>query len=117
MIRFLVPSCFVSCVVAAMVCMPAAAQSPAAQPLAPETKPAAAPVCIYNSKNYSDGAHVCAQTSLMLKCGVDGAKATWTVVTEKEFTDRCPAAPKLSAAQRRALWNRRNIAREITPPG
>ncbi|HEX7792284.1 MAG TPA: DUF1496 domain-containing protein [Afipia sp.] len=117
MIRFFVPSCFVSCVVALVICASAAAQSPAAQPPGAEPKPVASPVCIYNSKDYSEGAYVCAPKSLMLKCSVDGAKATWTAVTDKEWTDRCPAAPKLSAAQRRALWNRRNIAREITPPG
>ncbi len=56
---------------------PASAQSP--------------PVCIYDSKNYSDGAYICAQKSVMLTCQMDGAKATWKIVTDKDLNDRCIA--------------------------
>jgi len=92
--------------------LPAAAQSPSDKPASDK-----APLCIYSSKTYSDGAYVCAQKSLMLKCGVDGTKATWAVVSDKELSDRCQApAVRGSVDQQRARWYRRNIRREITPP-
>lgn len=88
---------------------PAAAQSP------PEQKPAAI-LCVYNSKNYSEGATVCVQKAVMQTCTSDGTKATWTLVTDKDLSSRCLApASRLSKYQQRAIWHRRNIAREITP--
>ncbi|HEX7883879.1 MAG TPA: DUF1496 domain-containing protein, partial [Afipia sp.] len=47
----------------------------------------------------------------------DGTKAVWTAVMDEKLSSRCVAhAPRLSKYQRRAIWHRRNIAREITPP-
>ncbi len=48
-------------------------------------------LCVYDSKDYSDGAYICAQKSMMLTCQTDGAKATWKIVTDKDINDRCIA--------------------------
>lgn len=116
MIRILVP-----CLLA-LSCLPAAAQTPAEQkPLveqkgAAEAKPAAV-VCVYNSKNYSEGASVCVQKSAMQTCTSDNGKAVWVTVTDEKLSGRCTApGPRLNKYQRAAIWNRRNIAREISPP-
>jgi hypothetical protein len=101
--------------------LPAAAQTPqeqkpAADPkISVESKPAAL-LCVYNSKNYSEGATVCVQKAMMQTCTLDGTKALWVPVTDEKLSSRCTApAPRLSKYQRRAIWNRRNIAREIAP--
>ncbi|CAN5164847.1 hypothetical protein BH10PSE11_BH10PSE11_31680 [soil metagenome] len=102
--------------------LPAAAQTPPEQKPSTESKtPAeskpAALQCVYNSRNYSEGATVCVQKAMMQTCTLDGAKATWTIVTDEKLSSRCTKpAPRLSTYQQRAIWNRRNIAREITPP-
>jgi hypothetical protein len=45
--------------------------------------------CIYRSESYSDGAYICAQRSLMLRCGEDGGKLQWKIVTEKDVAGLC----------------------------
>lgn len=50
---------------------------------------ARSPACMYASRSYSDGAVVCVQKLLMMMCQADRVRPTWTVVTEKEMTDRC----------------------------
>ena len=92
---------------------PAIAQTPA--PV--DSKPAAVPACTYSSKTYGDGAFVCVQKSLMLKCAVDQDKAAWVVVADKDLSDKCqrPAA-RGTVYQQRARWHRRNITRQISPP-
>lgn len=116
MIRILVP-----CLLA-LSCLSAAAQTPTEQkPLveqkgAAEAKPAAV-VCVYNSKNYSEGASVCVQKAAMQTCTSDNGKAVWVTVTDEKLGGRCTApGPRLNKYQRAAIWNRRNIAREISPP-
>jgi hypothetical protein len=117
MIRLPVVSFLVSGVLAVALSS-ASAQSPEKPAPAPEQKATRHPVCIYNSSAYSDGAFVCVQKSLMLKCAVDDAKATWTAVTDKDLSDKCLApAARGTIYQQRARWNRQNIRREITPPG
>ena len=109
MMRIL-PLCFL-----VLLGLPAAAQTPQEQKPSAESKPAAL-LCVYSSKNYSEGATVCVQKAMMQTCTLDGAKAIWVPVTDEKLSSRCTApAPRLSKYQRRALWNRRNIAREITP--
>jgi hypothetical protein len=58
---------------------------------APEPKPNASPVCLYESKAYSEGAFVCVQKSLMLTCTADGARVSWKPVADKDINDRCTA--------------------------
>jgi hypothetical protein len=58
---------------------------------APEQKAGVGPVCLYDSRSYSDGAYVCVQKSLMLMCSSDGAKATWKPVADHDLNERCTA--------------------------
>jgi len=110
MIRVLAP-----CLLA-LSCLSALAQTPAEQKPPAEPKSAAV-VCIYNSKNYSEGASVCVQKAAMQTCTMDNGKATWVTVADEKLSSRCTApAPRLNKYQRAAIWNRRNIAREISPP-
>ena len=51
----------------------------------------AGPVCLYESKAYSEGAFVCVQKSLMLSCVADGGRALWKPIPDKEINDRCTA--------------------------
>ena len=102
--------------------LPAVAQAPteqkppAEQKTQPDAKPAAI-MCVYNSKNYSEGASVCVQKAAMQTCTVDGARAVWVTVTDDKRSSSCTApGPRLNRYQRAAIWNRRNIAREISPP-
>ena len=118
--------CFAAVLSAPVAAQAPVTQTPAAQPApvqtpASQTPPAAqpkpvAPACTYSSKAYGDGAFVCVEKSLMLKCTVDEAKASWSVVTDKDLSDKCRAPVRETIYQQRARWNRRNIAREITAP-
>ena len=58
---------------------------------APEPKPNAGPVCLYESKAYSEGAFVCVQKSLMLTCTADGDRVSWKPVADKDINERCTA--------------------------
>lgn len=62
-----------------------------ALPLSAQTQSAGAPLCVYDSKDYSDGAFICVQKSLMLNCSADGTKATWKIVDDKDINARCIA--------------------------
>jgi Protein of unknown function (DUF1496) len=53
--------------------------------------PEAGPVCLYESKAYSEGAFVCVQKSLMLSCTADGGHMSWKPVADREISDRCTA--------------------------
>jgi hypothetical protein len=72
-----------------------------------------APLCVYDSKDYSDGAYICAQKSMMLTCQTDGTKATWKIVTDKDINDRC-IAPIVSANITEPRVRRRNYVRPVT---
>jgi hypothetical protein len=71
------------------------------------------PVCVYDSKNYSDGAYICAQKSMMLNCQSDGAKASWKVVTDKDLNDRC-IAPIVRSNIAEPRVRRRHYVRPVT---
>ena len=72
-----------------------------------------APLRVYDSKDYSDGAYICAQKSMMLTCQTDGAKATWKIVTDKDINDRC-IAPIVRANITEPRVRRRNYVRPVT---
>lgn len=59
------------------------------------------PVCVYASKNYSEGAFLCVQKSIALTCRSDGVQPVWTTVTDKDLTDRCASAEPYSRPHRR----------------
>ena len=63
----------------------------AAASAAPEAGPNASPVCLYESKAYSEGAFVCVQKSLMLTCTAEGPRMSWKPVPDKDINDRCIA--------------------------
>ena len=67
-------------------CLGAAAAS-----AAPEVQSNAGPVCLYESRAYSEGAFVCVQKSLMLTCVADGARTVWKPVPDRDMNDRCIA--------------------------
>jgi hypothetical protein len=58
---------------------------------APEPRPHAGPVCLYESKTYSEGAFVCVQKSLMLTCAANGDRLSWKPVSDTDINDRCTA--------------------------
>jgi hypothetical protein len=81
---------------------------------APEPKPNAGPVCLYESKTYSKGAFVCVQKSLMLTCMADGDRVSWKPVPDRDINERCtsptvqytPAEPRLHAHRRHYVVRR-----------
>lgn len=109
--KHILASCLLVALCAPAVAQPAAEQKPAAAPVAPVVL-----TCVYNSKTYSDGEHVCVNKNLVLTCAADSSHAIWNVATDKDVGDKC-ARPvvHLSKAQRRAIWQRHNIRRQITP--
>jgi hypothetical protein len=85
---------------------------------APESKPDAGPVCLYESKAYSEGAFVCVQKSLILTCTADGAHVSWKPVTEKDINDRCTAPTVQHYPPERHHHSHRphSVARHVYPP-
>lgn len=84
---------------------------------APEPKPNASPVCLYESKAYSEGAFVCVQKSLMLTCTADGARVSWKPVADKDINDRCTVPTvQYASPQLRPHHHRRHfVVRRIHP--
>lgn len=74
-------------------------------------------MCVYASQSYSNGALVCAQKSVMLTCQTDGARATWTVVTDRELSNRCGETAAFSRTRSRVYANYRRPLRERIVPG
>lgn len=83
-----------------------------APPASAQSSAVSAPVCVYDSRTYSDGAYICAQKSMMLTCLTDGAKATWKIVTEKEINERC-IAPIVRANITEPRVRRRQYVRPV----
>jgi hypothetical protein len=84
---------------------------------APEPKPNASPVCLYESKAYSEGAFVCVQKSLMLTCTTDGARVSWKPVADRDINDRCtvPTVQYASPELRPHRHRRHFVVRRIHP--
>ena len=77
----------------------------------------AGPVCLYESRTYSDGAYICVQKSLMLTCSSDGARASWRIVADKDLSERCeaPIALNVPPVLRRHA-RRTHVARRRAEP-
>lgn len=79
---------------------------------APE--PNSSPVCLYESKTFSEGAFVCVQKSLMQVCTADGGRMIWKPVPDKDISDRCTAVnfphtqaePRVHPPRRHVLFHR-----------
>jgi hypothetical protein len=84
---------------------------------APEAKPDASPVCLYESKAYSEGAFVCVQKSLMLTCTADGPRVSWKAVADKDINDRCtaPTVQHTPPEPRRHVRRRHFVVARIHP--
>src|SRR5262249_14882873 len=67
------------------------ASCPAVAWAAPEPKSNASPVCLYESRTYSEGAFVCVQKSLMLTCVAENGRLLWKPAVDKDINDRCTA--------------------------
>jgi hypothetical protein len=82
---------------------------------APEQKAGAGPVCLYESKAYSDGAYICVQKSLMLVCASDGANAAWKPAIDKDINDRCTVPMTLYYPEEPRLHRRHAMVRKVHP--
>lgn len=74
------------------------------------------PLCIYDGNSFSEGAHVCAQGSLVLTCSVAGDRAVWKVVTDREISRLCVTPSREAVGPR---WRRQVIRRappSVAPP-
>jgi hypothetical protein len=58
-----------------------------------QSAPSASPVCVYESKSYSDGALLCINSALMLGCSLDGGRASWKPVTDQTLAPVCASSP------------------------
>lgn len=77
-----------------------------------------APLCVYESKTYSDGAAICAQKSMMLTCQTEGTKATWKFVADKEMNERCTAPiSRVNASESRPRMRRSFVRAQVAPVG
>ncbi|MBI5320489.1 DUF1496 domain-containing protein [Bradyrhizobium sp.] len=76
---------------------------------------AADPVCLYQSRTYSEGAFICVQRSLMQSCTSDGSRLVWRIVADKDIGDRC-VSPIPSAQPRKRMVHRTRIARQVVAP-
>jgi hypothetical protein len=47
------------------------------------------PLCMYDSKSFSEGADICVQAGLILTCSVIENRPVWSVVTDKELGKLC----------------------------
>ena len=81
-----------------------------------DTVLAATPVCLYQSKSYSEGAFICVQKSLMQTCTSDGARAIWRAVTDREINDRCVTPPTVTEPRRRFVHRTRAARHAVAPP-
>lgn len=52
-------------------------------------RPSVAPVCVYDGRSFSEGAHICVQKNLMMKCIMNDERPLWTVVLDKDLGSYC----------------------------
>jgi hypothetical protein len=68
-----------------------------------------APLCIYDGNSFSEGAHICAQASLMMTCSVAGDRAVWKVVTDRDISRLCIRPSRADTTT--TMRSRRHVAR------
>jgi hypothetical protein len=69
-------------------------------------------VCVYDDRLFSDGAHICVQKNLMMACTVTGEKPVWTLVLDKDLSERCLTPFQLHTADRNARWHHHVVRRQ-----
>jgi hypothetical protein len=76
-------------------------------------QPAASPVvCLYDDRSFSDGANICVQKNLMMSCTVTGEKPVWTLVRDKDLSERCLEPFQVHTADLNARWHRHVVRRQ-----
>ena len=78
-----------------------------------------APLCIYEGNSFSEGAHICAQASLMMTCSIAGERAIWKVVTDRDISRLCvrPSRGDTSTSTRpRHRVARHYSSSNVSPP-
>jgi hypothetical protein len=97
--------------VAALSAAGARAQAP--------SPPSPAPVCIYKSESYSEGAFLCIRKGLMLGCTASAGKVNWTVAADRELSNLCGGGDYRARVvpRQRYVQRRRPVeAAAVTPP-
>jgi hypothetical protein len=82
---------------------------------APGQKVGPGPVCLYNSRSFSEGADICVQKSLMLTCASDGTYATWKPVLDEDLKERCTAPMTLNYPPRSHSLRQHAVFRGARP--
>ena len=100
---------------AALVAMLMLVAGERAQAQAPSV-PASAPVCIYESESYSDGAYLCIRKGLMLGCASNAGKANWSVVADRELSRHCSGDDRTRLAPRQRYAQRRRPVEAAAAP-
>jgi hypothetical protein len=76
-------------------------------------QPAPSPVvCVYDDRSFSDGAHICVQKNLMMTCTVTGEKPVWTLVLDKDLSERCLAPFQLHTTDLNARSHHHAVRRQ-----
>ncbi len=85
--------------------------------LCPIQAAAATPLCIYDGNSFSEGAHICAQASLVMTCSIVADRPVWKVVTDREISRLCvtPSRDATGYRERRHVV-RRSPANIAAPP-
>ena len=75
------------------------------------------PLCIYDGNSFSEGAHICAQASLVMTCSIVADRPVWKVVTDREVSRLCvtPSRDATGYRERRHVV-RRSPANVAAPP-
>ena len=103
-------SAAVAVIVTLMLATGARAQTP--------SPASSAPVCIYESESYSEGAYLCIRKGLMLGCTAGAGRVNWTVAADRELSNLCGGGDyraRLTPRQRYAQ-RRRPVATAAPPP-
>jgi hypothetical protein len=72
-----------------------------------------APVCVYDSRSFSEGASLCVQRHLMMSCAVTDTRAVWKLVEDRAISRMC-LRPTRPAAAESASPPRRQLARRLS---
>ncbi|MDP1865199.1 MAG: DUF1496 domain-containing protein [Bradyrhizobium sp.] len=74
-----------------------------------------ADVCVYESKQYSEGASICLRPTLMLSCRLEGTRMVWTIVTDQD-TSRLCLPPSVSRHHRKPATKVSKVASPYSRP-
>jgi hypothetical protein len=78
---------------------------------AQQTATGISPLCIYDSKSFSEGADICVQAGLFMTCSVVDGRPEWTVVTDKDLSRICVVPFQQEFGDRPRISVRRHVVR------